>query len=72
VAVKLAGEHPEEAVYVMEWSEEQPFVNPPSWQLEAIEKLTGRKTETVMTFHAEGRRLTVTRLDVPVMLMGGR
>jgi hypothetical protein len=64
---QLAAKHPGEPVYVLEWS---PVEQKESWQLKAVEQLTKRKTETMMTFEAQGRRLTVTKLDVPVLLIG--
>jgi hypothetical protein len=65
--VKLSGEHPGEAVYVMEWA---PVEQEESWQLKAVEQLTKRKSARVYTWEGEGRRLTVTRLEVPVLLIG--
>jgi 4-amino-4-deoxy-L-arabinose transferase-like glycosyltransferase len=69
--VRLTTKNPTEPVYVLEWS---PVEQKESWQLAAVEQLTKRKSERVMTFEAEGRRLTVTRLDVPTLLIdaGGR
>jgi hypothetical protein len=64
--VKLALEHPSEAVYMLEW---MPVEQKESWQLAAVEKLTKRKSEMVMTFEAEGRRLVVTRLEVGTLLI---
>lgn len=64
--VALSLKHPQEAMYVLEWSQEG---QRPTWQLDALRTLTGRKTETVLTFEAEGHKLTVTKLDVPTLLI---